>query len=224
MNPTTTDADPRFGVAKGLGNFAIAAVCVWEFFRTSDPGARFVMPVVAIARRHRMRPPTQTLYPRWTIVLSLFPFGLAIACVWAYVRWGDVFNLIWSPFLFAMGYMGRRRGLPGTQTAAHMTYAAGEETTSSLPELPARMRWVVLIDKRQIAVMLLENEIPVASATESLERDVQLDYEHQPVDAVEQVCMRLAADVSHQWGFLHVLKQRLGTGIDVRMKMVDWNR
>nr|WP_245850595.1 hypothetical protein [Mycobacterium angelicum] len=32
------------------------------------------------------------------------------------------------------------------------------------------MRWV-LVDKRQIAVLLLENEIPVASATESLERE-----------------------------------------------------
>lgn len=106
-----------------------------------------------------------------------------------------------------------------------MTYAASHETTSpSLPELPDGMRWVVLLDKRQIAVMLLENEIPVASATESLERDAELDYEHQPVDAVERVCRRLAAEVSHQWGFLRVLKQKLGTAIDVRMKIVDWNR
>jgi hypothetical protein len=68
-----------------------------------------------------------------------------------------------------------------------VTYAArGETTSSSLPELPAGMRWVVLVDKRQIAVILLENEMPVASATESLERDAELDYVHQPVDAVER--------------------------------------
>lgn len=105
-----------------------------------------------------------------------------------------------------------------------MTDASNEEITSALPELPAGMRWVVLVDKRQIAVLLMENEMPVASATESLERDAELDYEHQPVDAVERVCMRLAAEVSHQWGFLHVLKQKLGPSVDVRMKMVDWNR
>lgn len=105
-----------------------------------------------------------------------------------------------------------------------MTDASNEEMTSALPELPAGMRWVVLVDKRQIAVLLMENEMPVASATESLERDAELDYEHQPVDAVERVCRRLAAEVSHQWGFLHVLKQKLGPSVDVRMKMVDWNR
>ncbi|MDI3314561.1 MAG: hypothetical protein QJR12_09905 [Mycobacterium sp.] len=106
-----------------------------------------------------------------------------------------------------------------------MTYVASDETTSSsLPELPEGMRWVVLVDKRRIAVMLLHNEMPVASAIESLERDTELDYEHQPVEAVERVCRRLAAEVSHQWGFLRALQQKLGAGIDVRMKIVDWNR
>lgn len=106
-----------------------------------------------------------------------------------------------------------------------MTYAASGQTTSSpLPEVPEGMRWVVLVDKRQIAVMLLENEIPVASATESLERDAEPSYEHHDLDAVEQVCTRLAAEVSHQWSFLHALKQKLGTGIDVRMKMTNWNQ
>ncbi|WP_375487938.1 hypothetical protein [uncultured Mycobacterium sp.] len=105
-----------------------------------------------------------------------------------------------------------------------MTYTSSDRTTSSLPELPAEMRWVVLVDKRQIAVLLLENEIPVASATESLERDAELDYEHQPVDVVEKVCRRLAAEVSHQWGFLHVLKQKLGPSVDVRTRLVDWNQ
>jgi hypothetical protein len=95
---------------------------------------------------------------------------------------------------------------------------------SALPELPEGMRWVVLVDKRQIAVMLRQNEMPVASATESLERDAELDYEHQPVNAVAQVCRRLAAEVSHQWGFLHVLKQKLGPSVDVRMRLVDWNQ
>ena len=80
------------------------------------------------------------------------------------------------------------------------------------------------MDKREIAVLLLENEIPVAWATESLERDAELDYEHQPVDAVEQVCRRLAAEVSHQWDLLHVLKQKLGPSVDVRMRIVDWNQ
>ena len=103
-----------------------------------------------------------------------------------------------------------------------MTDASREEATSALPELPEGMRWVVLVDRRQIAVMLLENEMPVASATESLERDAEHHYQHQPVDAVERVCRRLAAEVSHQWGFLHVLKQKLGPGVDVRMKIVDW--
>nr|WP_245850594.1 hypothetical protein [Mycobacterium angelicum] len=57
------------------------------------------------------------------------------------------------------------------------------------------------MDKRQIAVMLLDNELSVATATESLDREDEVDYERQPVDAVERVCRRLAADVSHQWGF-----------------------
>ncbi len=105
-----------------------------------------------------------------------------------------------------------------------MTHTSNGETASALPELPAGMRWVVLVDKRQIAVLLLENEVPVASATENLERDAELDYERQPVDAVEGVCRRLAAEASHQWGFLHTLKQRLGPSIDVRMKLVDWKR
>jgi hypothetical protein len=78
-----------------------------------------------------------------------------------------------------------------------MTYTSNGEAASSLPQLPAGMRWAVLVDKRQIAVLLLEDEIPVASATEILERNGELDYEHQPVDAVEQVCRRLAAEVSH---------------------------
>lgn len=43
-----------------------------------------------------------------------------------------------------------------------MTYAARDDTT--LPKLLAQMRWVVLVDKRQLAVLLLENEGPVASA------------------------------------------------------------
>jgi hypothetical protein len=105
-----------------------------------------------------------------------------------------------------------------------VTYAANEEETSALPGLPEGMRWVVLVDNRQIVVMLLENEIPIVSATESLERDAELDYQHQSIDAVEAVCKRLAADVSHQWGFLHLLKQKLGTAVDVQLRMVDWNR
>ncbi|BBY06344.1 hypothetical protein [Mycobacterium noviomagense] len=106
-----------------------------------------------------------------------------------------------------------------------MTYGPnGDEIKSALPELPSGMRWVVLVDKRQIAVLLMENEIPVASATETLDRHVEIDYEHQPVDAVEQVCKRLAQQVSHQWGFLHVLKQKLGPDVDVRMRLVDWNQ
>lgn len=61
---------------------------------------------------------------------------------------------------------------PGGSLNGH---APSDEATSSLPELPAGMRWAVLVEKRQIAIMLLENEIPVASATESLERDAELD-------------------------------------------------
>lgn len=48
-----------------------------------------------------------------------------------------------------------------------MTYAARDDTT--LPKLLAQMRWVVLVDKRQLAVLLLENEGPVASATDTLD-------------------------------------------------------
>ncbi|ORA07880.1 hypothetical protein BST12_28690 [Mycobacterium angelicum] len=105
-----------------------------------------------------------------------------------------------------------------------MTDTFSDRTTSSLPELPPEMRWVVLVDKRQIAVLLLENEMPVASATESLEHEAELDYERQRLDAVEQVCRRLAGDVSHQWGFLHGLKQKLGPSVAVRMKMAEWNQ
>ncbi|MDI3314528.1 MAG: hypothetical protein QJR12_09700 [Mycobacterium sp.] len=105
-----------------------------------------------------------------------------------------------------------------------MTYAPNGETASALPELPEGMRWVVAIDRRQIAVILLENDRPVASAAETLERDSELDYPHQSVDVVEQVCRRLAAEVAHQWGFLRGLQQKLGAGVDVRMRIVDWNR
>ncbi|OOK66052.1 13E12 repeat family protein [Mycobacterium kansasii] len=71
-----------------------------------------------------------------------------------------------------------------------MTYAARDETT--LPKLPAQMRWVVLVDKRQLAVLLLEDEVPVASATDTLDARGDIDYENQPVDAVERLCRRLA--------------------------------
>ncbi|QJF22856.1 Hypothetical protein tig002_2945 [Mycobacterium tuberculosis] len=43
---------------------------------------------------------------------------------------------------------------------------------------------VVLVDKRQLAVLLLENEGPVASATDTLDTRGDSDYENQPVDAV----------------------------------------
>jgi hypothetical protein len=105
-----------------------------------------------------------------------------------------------------------------------MTYATSDETDSALPELPEGMRWVVAVDKRQIAVLLMENERPVASATENLERDTELDYEHQHIDAVEQVCRCLAAEALHQWGFLHGLKKKLGPRVEVRMRTVDWSR
>ncbi|VBA59732.1 hypothetical protein LAUMK191_05596 [Mycobacterium attenuatum] len=55
------------------------------------------------------------------------------------------------------------------------------------------MRWVVLVDKRQLAVVLLKNELPVASATETLEAHGDVNYENQPVDAVERL-RRLLAD------------------------------
>ncbi|MCV7075704.1 hypothetical protein [Mycobacterium szulgai] len=103
-----------------------------------------------------------------------------------------------------------------------MTYAARDETT--LPELPPQMRWVVLVDKRQLAVLLLENEVPVASATDTLDARGDIDYENQPVDAVERLCRRLADQAVHQWGFMQGLKQKLGPGVDVRMKLVEWNR
>ncbi|BCI89225.1 hypothetical protein NIIDMKKI_44310 [Mycobacterium kansasii] len=82
------------------------------------------------------------------------------------------------------------RGTEGTQAGTHMTYAARDETT--LPKLPAQMRWVVLVDKRQLAVLLLEDEVPVASATDTLDARGDIDYENQPVDAVERLCRRLA--------------------------------
>ncbi|MEQ0683415.1 hypothetical protein ABLO03_14360, partial [Mycobacterium tuberculosis] len=66
-----------------------------------------------------------------------------------------------------------------------MTYAARDDTT--LPKLLAQMRWVVLVDKRQLAVLLLENEGPVASATDTLDTRGDSDYENQPVDAVERL-------------------------------------
>lgn len=69
-----------------------------------------------------------------------------------------------------------------------MTYAARDDTT--LPKLLAQMRWVVLVDKRQLAVLLLENEGPVASATDTLDTRGDSDYENQPVDAVERLCRR----------------------------------
>lgn len=95
-----------------------------------------------------------------------------------------------------------------------MTYAARDDTT--LPKLLAQMRWVVLVDKRQLAVLLLENEGPVASATDTLDTRGDSDYENQPVDAVDQAV--------RQWGFMQGLKQKLGPGVDVRMKLVEWNR
>lgn len=103
-----------------------------------------------------------------------------------------------------------------------MTYAARDETT--LPKLPAQMRWVVLVDKRQLAVLLLEDEVPVASATDTLDARGDIDYENQPVDAVERLCRRLADQAVRQWGFMQGLKQKFGPGVDVRMKLVEWNR
>lgn len=103
-----------------------------------------------------------------------------------------------------------------------MTYAARDDTT--LPKLPAQMRWVVLVDKRQLAVLLLENEVPVASATDTLDTRGDSDYENQPVDAVERLCRRLADQAVRQWGFMQGLKQKLGPAVDVRMKLVEWNR
>lgn len=103
-----------------------------------------------------------------------------------------------------------------------MTYAARDDTT--LPKLLAQMRWVVLVDKRQLAVLLLENEGPVASATDTLDTRGDSDYENRPVDAVERLCRRLADQAVRQWGFMQGLKQKLGPGVDVRMKLVEWNR
>jgi hypothetical protein len=110
------DADPRFALAWGIGCFGIAGLSVWEFFRTTDPGLRTVMPVLAIAmlvsgvtvirRRHDIRSPRSTRHPRLMVVLSVFPTGLAVAGVWAYQRWGDVFDLICAPLLLAMGIWG----------------------------------------------------------------------------------------------------------------------
>jgi hypothetical protein len=62
-----------------------------------------------------------------------------------------------------------------------MTYVTGDRTTWPLPELPAGMRWVVLVDKRQIAVMLLENEMPVASATECWSATLNLTTNTSPL-------------------------------------------
>ncbi|ETW24633.1 hypothetical protein MGAST_07230 [Mycobacterium gastri 'Wayne'] len=54
------------------------------------------------------------------------------------------------------------------------------------------MRWVVLVDKRQLAMLLLENQVPVASATDTLDPRGDIDYENQPLTAVERLCRRLA--------------------------------
>lgn len=116
-----------------------------------------------------------------------------------------------------------QRGELGTGQV-EMNYHSENRGASALPDLPEGMRWVVLVDNRQIAVMLLEGEIPIASATECLESDGEVDYAHQSVERVEAVCRRLAAEASHQWGFLHVLKQKFGPGTDVRMKIVDWRQ
>lgn len=65
---------------------------------------------------------------------------------------------------------------------------------------------------------------PVASATDTLDTRGDSDYENQPVDAVERLCRRLADQAVRQWGFMQGLKQKLGPGVDVRMKLVEWNR
>lgn len=41
---------------------------------------------------------------------------------------------------------------------------------------------------------------------------------------VERLCRRLADQAVRQWGFMQGLKQKLGPGVDVRMKLVEWNR
>lgn len=102
-----------------------------------------------------------------------------------------------------------------------MTYAARDDTT--LPKLLAQMRWVVLVDKRQLAVLLLENE-DRSLPRRTLDTRGDSDYENQPVDAVERLCRRLADQAVRQWGFMQGLKQKLGPGVDVRMKLVEWNR
>ena len=54
------------------------------------------------------------------------------------------------------------------------------------------------MDKRQIAVLLLENEIRSLGRPRAWSETLNWTTKHQPVDAVEQVCRRLAAEVSHQ--------------------------
>ncbi|MDI3315919.1 MAG: hypothetical protein QJR12_17065 [Mycobacterium sp.] len=125
----STAADPRFGVVWGLGCFAGAGLFTWEFFRTTDPGLRLVMPVgvlgalaagiAAIVRRNRMRAPTTTSYPRSTIALSLFPIGLAAVELWFFSRSADIFYLLVALPIFGIGIWGLVVGI--TELRRHRT-------------------------------------------------------------------------------------------------------
>lgn len=150
MSRTTTEADPRFGVARGLGGFAIAAVCAWEYFRTGDPGLRVVMPVVAlnglvigvvaIARRHQPRPAPTTRYPRAVIATSLFPLGLAGGAVWYFTRSSDFYYLLIAPPLLDLGVSVRCLAAPGVLSAQRLVTADRCDCSTRCGESPSATR------------------------------------------------------------------------------------
>lgn len=104
---------------RALVCLGLAGLFVWEAFRAADKVARIEFVVMALLMpmsalmwyaRSRKDPrpqwPTTTPWPRAAISLSLFPLGLGGVGIWAFFRWGDIFNLICAAGILTMGLWG----------------------------------------------------------------------------------------------------------------------
>lgn len=117
MTNTTNTANSRFAVAYGSAFLYGAVVFFWESLRPSaDPYLRgesviasvvcFIAGYRAISGRKQPRPAPTTRYPRATVAVSLFPFGLAVGLLWYFARSGDLFYLLAAPPILALGIWG----------------------------------------------------------------------------------------------------------------------
>lgn len=128
----STDLLRNYAAVRGLISLGLASLCVWEAFRTADKIFRIELVVMAlltsvfalmyfVRSRSAPRPqwPTTTLWPRAAIAVSLFPLGLGGFAVWAFVRYGDVFNLVVGVGVLTMGFWGVALGVKTLRRETH---------------------------------------------------------------------------------------------------------